>query len=89
MEENEDKFIIKKIPLEEFLNILTELYDRGLDFIDVICIKVSENENDVILSYTRDYMNSDAPGENFEKLKEIADEPEKGLTDEDINRITL
>jgi len=89
MEEN-GKFVIRKVPIEKFMDILSELYNRGLDYIDIHYTKESDIEDNVILGYFKEYMNPDAPEDAFEDLKELIDEnPDKKLTDDDINQITL
>jgi len=91
MEEDDKKFTIRKVPIEKFIKILGELYEMGLDYVDISCTRVSEIEDNVILGYQKDYMSSEATDEAFTELNELNDENDEseGLTDDDINQITL
>jgi len=46
---------IVKIPLEEFINLLIDIYEKGADFIDIS--KGHEEDNDIIrIEVKSDYM---------------------------------
>jgi hypothetical protein len=46
---------IVKIPLEEFINLLIDIYEKGADFIDIS--KGEEEDNDIIrIEVKSDYM---------------------------------
>lgn len=54
----EQTFIIKKIPLKDFISILIELYDGGADFVDFT--GKPEGEEDIIqLSVLQEYMSKE------------------------------
>lgn len=64
-------FIIKKIPLKDFITILIELYDGGADFIDIT--GKPEGEDDVIqISVLQEYMAKEEDGD---------------ITEEDLNNL--
>lgn len=69
MESNKMK--IKKIPLEEFISILVELYDKGANFVDISGKSVG-NQDMIQIGVLEDYMeeNTSTPfsEEDFNKL---------------------
>ena len=52
-------FTIKKIPLEEFISILIELYDGGADFVDVTG-KPNSEQDTIQISVLQEYMSPEA-----------------------------
>lgn len=48
-------FVIKKIPLEQFITILIEIYDRGAEFIDLTG-RPNGQEDTIQLSAPQEYM---------------------------------
>ena len=87
MEENE--LTIKKVPLQNFIVVLVELYNRGVDFVDLIGT-TGERQDYMAVTFTREYMSK----EGIEYFNEI-DEEEKeikitdigNLSDEDLNQM--
>lgn len=83
---------IKKVHLDSFINILVELYNRGVDYIDISAVQHSINQDGVGISFSKEYMNEKMI-ENFEKIQEsVEDLPEEEfendeLTDEDLNQL--
>lgn len=70
----------RKIPLEALLDILEELYDVGVDYID-ISGQQGEDSDVLSISFTREYVNEEFQ-ENFEEetpIKHIE------LNDDNIN----
>lgn len=62
---------INKIPLEEFINLLIHLYERGADFIDIT--KADEENNDILRievksEYIREEFLTDDDIEDLESL---------------------
>ena len=72
-----DKFMIKKIELEGLIETLTDLWDKGLDYIDL-----STNEEGTRLSiyFFEEYLSDEAK-------KELNKETETNISDLDINEL--
>jgi len=80
--------IIKKVPLDEIIDVFMDLYNKGVDFIDIIA---SEKDNRISVIFTEEYINQEAI-DNFELDDD--DEIQSGeiniitkLTDEDFNQL--
>ena len=75
---------IKKIPLDNFINILMELYNKGLDYVDIQ--GVTDNSQDrLAISFTNEYMTPEGV-DNFMGSPYI-EEVDMKLTDEDLNQL--
>lgn len=76
--------IIQKIPLDEIIDVFMDLYNKGVDFIDLVA---SEKDNKISVVFVKEYINEEAM-DNFE-LDEEDDEIEinSKLTDEDFNQL--
>lgn len=46
---------IVKIPLEEFINLLIDIYEKGADFVDIMGV-VEEEEETLRIEVKREYM---------------------------------
>ena len=85
---------IKKIHVESLMKILADLYDEGVDYVDIE--GESEGNRDTIrLSFSEDYMDPDFI-EGFDNLGDILPALEKNqnqdisikkLTDDDIRKL--
>ena len=68
--------ILKKIYLEEFIDILIDIYDSGADYINMICMPEG-NQHMITLEVKEEYMfTEDRGGEEGNKL-----------TDEELNQL--
>jgi hypothetical protein len=83
---------LKKIPLEIFLDALEELYNMGLEYIDIVGVN-GEEQDTIGLAYSKDYMSQDL----HEDIQKAMDEIEKydneikkdiKLSDDDLNQLT-
>lgn len=85
---------IKKIPLDRFIDVLMNLYNKGLDYIDIQGIP-GDVEDKLAISFTNDYMigedndketvaEFDANAEN--KVRHIK-ELDMKLTYEELNQL--
>jgi hypothetical protein len=81
--------VIKKVPLDEIIDVFMDLYNKGVDFIDIVA---SEKDNRISVIFTEEYVNQEAI-DNFE-LDDDNDEIKSGeinittkLTDEDFNQL--
>ena len=57
---------IKKVHLDSFIEILIDLYDKGVDYVDIIGVN-NEIQDSIGISFSKDYMNTDHE-ENFDKI---------------------
>jgi hypothetical protein len=69
--------IIKKVPLDEIIDFFMDLYNKGVDFIDIIA---SEKDNRISVIFSEEYINEEAL-DNFEL------DVDPKLTDEDFNQL--
>ena len=72
-----------KLPLHSFIQQLVDLYEMGVDYVDLV------GESDIIQDYieihfTNEYM---APGAEDPFGEEDEDDDESPLSDEDLNQI--
>jgi hypothetical protein len=82
--------VIKKVPLDEIIDVFMDLYNKGVDFIDIVA---SEKDNRISVIFTEEYVNQEAI-DNFELDDDDDDEIKSGeinittkLTDEDFNQL--
>ena len=85
--------IIKKIPLNELIDILSDLYNRGVDYIDILAPEEPSEDDRMTIKFTKEYMSPDAELEEGEELDDNEEDvldisiiPEK-LSDEDLNQL--
>ena len=75
--------VIKKVPLDEIIDVFMDLYNKGVDFIDIVA---SEKDNRISVIFTEEYINQEAI-DNFELEDEIEIDITTKLTDEDFNQL--
>jgi hypothetical protein len=75
--------IIKKVPLDEIIDVFMDLYNKGVDFIDLIA---TEKDNRISVIFTEEYVNQEAK-DNFELDDNIEINMNAKLTDEDFNQL--
>lgn len=56
--ENNEVVELRKIPLEGFIDILTELHDKGADYVDIIA-KPNEEQDVISLVVKQEYIDPD------------------------------
>ena len=80
---------IRKIYLNGFIEILVELYNRGVDYIDLTGVQDGDQDK-MAISFTEDYMMEGAK-ENFKDVPvqgmDINELLNKKLSDEDLNEL--
>lgn len=82
MDKNQLK--IRKIYLGTFIDVLVDLYDKGVDYIDLIANL--QDEYDIVgISFSREYMNDEYKS-NFDEIPE-GKNVEKKLSDDDLNQL--
>ena len=86
--------IIKKIPLNELIDILSDLYNRGVDFIDILAPENPSEDDRMTIKFTKEYMSPEAELEEGEALEDDEEDvldihiiPETKLSDEDLNQL--
>jgi len=84
MENKENEIRLKKIPLKIFLEALTDIYNRGVDFIDIIG-KHGEEQDSIGIAIKEEYFSNDDILDEEGEDREI-DFP-KDLSDEDLNQL--
>tara|TARA_R110000772_G_scaffold196582_1_gene307366 strand:- start:312 stop:587 length:276 start_codon:yes stop_codon:yes gene_type:complete len=76
MEKN--NFILRKIPLEGFLSLLTTIYNKGADYVDFHgFINPVDMQDEITVSVPLEYMSKDV-----EDLYDPGDGPEEFLQEE-------
>jgi hypothetical protein len=83
MENREVK--IEKIPLDKLIDTLVDLYNRGIDYIDVVGVPGKEFDR-MGIAFTRDYMTEQGK-KNFEGLDLDIEITTPKLTDDDLNEL--
>lgn len=62
--ENNNKVVLRKIPLEIFIDVLLEIYEQGVDFVDIIGVP-DEIQDTIGVTFSQEYISPDAL-DNFE-----------------------
>lgn len=62
--ENNKKVILRKIPLEIFIDVLLEIYEQGVDFVDIIGVP-DEIQDTIGVTFSQEYISPEAL-DNFE-----------------------
>jgi hypothetical protein len=86
--------IIKKIPLDELIEILTDLYNRGVDYIDMLAPEDPTEDDRMTITFTKEYMSEEALdslgeeaiGDDEEDILDIKITNNK-LSDDDLNQL--
>jgi len=84
--------IVKKVHLDTFIHLLVELYNKGVEYIDIYQMPIQDDKDVVGISFTEEYMNSEM-ADNFDELTKMADRVEEeedddsSLTDDDLNQL--
>lgn len=79
-----DRVIIRKIPLDELIETLEDLYTKGVDFIDLVA---GESENRISLIFTEEYMSEEAKEYYEEHGHDDEVHIDSKLSDEDLNQL--
>jgi len=83
--------VLKKVDINELMDIMSELWERGVDYVDII---IKPEDNTISLMFTEDYL-SDEAKEGLDDVEEIEDdeiedmciEVKSKLTDDDLNQL--
>lgn len=74
---------LKKIPLGIFINALMDIYNSGLDYVDIVG-KNGEEQDTIGIAFSEEYMSKDSEA-SFDELKEKLDDI--NLSDDDLNQL--
>jgi hypothetical protein len=83
MAKKSNEIRLKKIPLGIFINALMDVYNSGLDYIDIVG-KNNEEQDTIGIAFSEEYMNKDSE-KSFDELKEKLDDI--NLSDDDLNQL--
>lgn len=81
MENNHD-VILRKIPLSVLLDHLTEIYNSGVDYVDIIGVN-GEEQDKIGIAFNSSYMSS----EEDVNLDQEESQINIKLSDEDLNQL--
>ena len=87
MENKDDVLMIKKIPLDNFIDILMDLYNKGVDYIDITGV-TNDHMDKMAISFTAEYM-MEGSEENFDNTPslDIKDLLNEKLSEEDLDQL--
>ena len=83
MENREVK--IETIPLDKLIDTLVDLYNKGIDYVDIVGVPGVEFDR-MGIAFTKDYM-TDQGKENFGELEVDLEIISSKLTDDDLNEL--
>lgn len=83
MENREVK--IERIPLDKLIDTLVDLYNKGIDYIDVVGVPGVEFDR-MGIAFTKDYM-TDQGKKNFGEIDVDLEIISSKLTDDDLNEL--
>ena len=93
------EFKIEKLPLENLLSLLIQLYENGVDFVDLSADNSDPNQDKLVIVTRDGYINPEYYNEeglsNFEQFDEEEEKPQRKppiiktrkLSDDDIERL--
>lgn len=76
---------IQKIPLDKLIDTLVDLYNKGIDYVDIAGVPGEEFDR-MAIAFTRDYMTEQGK-KNFEDLDLDLEIKSDKLTDDDLNEL--
>ena len=81
---SQSKLKIRKVHLNSFIEILMDLYNKGVNYVD-LAAALHDNQDVVGISFCREYMDKDFV-QNFDGIPE-SDSINKNISDEDLNQL--
>lgn len=73
---------IRKVDLETFIDVLMDIYNQGVDYVDIIGIS-GEVQDSVAVSFSKEYMSK----EHIDNFDNINSDNDGSLSDEDLNQL--
>ena len=86
MENNRNEVTLRKIPLKLFIEVLTDAWNKGADFVDIIGVP-NELQDNIGIAIKEDYYTKGNDKEENEFDVEVEIDPSKKLDDEDLNQL--
>ena len=83
------KLLIKKISLNEIIDVFVDLYNKGVDYVDLV--NTDEQEGKLSVIFTKEYMCKEMQeSDDFELIQDSIedieyDEEESKFSEDDIN----
>ena len=83
------KILIKKISLNEIIDVFVDLYNKGVDYVDLV--NVDEEEGKLSVIFTKEYMCQEMQeSDDFELIQDSIEdieynEEESKFSEDDIN----
>jgi hypothetical protein len=77
---------IQKIPLDRLIETLVDLYNKGVDYIDISGMPGEEFDS-MAVAFTKEYMTEEGKKNFEEDYKVDLDISPSKLTDDDINQL--
>ena len=78
------RFKVEKLELDSLINLLIELYDSGVDYIDLFSDNKEVGQDKLIIQTRDEYMNPEWVAKNA-KIKRLPAPEDTKLTDESLN----
>jgi hypothetical protein len=83
--ENNREVTLRKIPLKLFIEVLTDAWNKGADFVDIIGVP-NELQDNIGIAIKEDYY-SKGDKEEDEFDVDVHIDPSKKLDEEDLNQL--
>jgi hypothetical protein len=85
--ENNEQVSIKKIPLDTFIDVLMDLYNKGVDYIDITGV-TNDHSDKMAISFTSEYIMEGAE-EEFKDIPslDVKDLLNQKLSQEDLDQL--
>jgi len=88
--ENKNEIVLRKIPLKIFISVLTDAWNQGADFVDIIG-QANEIQDNIGIAIKQEYYSKDEELEEQDVEDdydiEVELDPQKDLDDEDLNQL--
>jgi len=84
MEQN-NKVVLRKIPLEIFIDVLMDIYEQGVDFVDIVGTN-DEIQDTIGVMFTKEYVSEEAK-QFFDEDEEPKNIDVNLSDDNDLNQI--
>ena len=83
--ENRQEVTLRKIPVKVLIDVLTDAWNKGADFVDIIGI-ANDFQDNIGIAIKEDYYTKTDKEENEFDI-EVEIDPSKKLDDEDLNQL--
>lgn len=70
--------------LQTFLDVLSDLFDKGVDFVDIIGT-LHDDQDSLGISFSKEYMADEYMG-NFDNI-DVPNQLKTNLSDDDLNQL--